>query len=257
MALMDGLRLYSQRHGGVIRLGVQGQDPADEIRALGHEATDQRLRALLSELTAVGTIQRPARGIYLVPDAFGRVSRWAVASELGGGSAHLSLWSAADFHGLTTSQVGWLSVVTDQPQVTVNLGPLGTAVFHRTDKRRVFGAIEVADGAVYARVARIERLLIDLLWFAEASDAPSSTETYAIWQAAVSRGLNGALLAEYTRRMGSNRLSRRVGYLMDHFQVAGSQPLLAQLGSEQELIQAIPGRGSVTLQPSPKWRVKG
>jgi predicted transcriptional regulator of viral defense system len=257
MTLLEDVRLYAQRHGGVVRLGVQDRDPAGEIRALGHPATDQRLRALLSDLASQGTIRHPARGIYLIPDAFGRVSRWAVAAELGGEAAYLSLWSAADFYELTTSQVGWLSVVGDRPLPSVKLGSLGTVVFHHTDRSRVFGALSVPDGGVFVHVARIERLLIDLLWFSDAPDVPSSTETYAIWKAAAGRSLNGALLADYTSRMNASRLSRRVGYLMEHFGLAGAEPLTRQVGTEKELIVAIPGRGAVTLPPSAKWRVKG
>lgn len=257
MTLIEGLLAYAQRHGGLVRLGTQNEDPGAEIRSLGHEITDQRLRALLSELVAQGKVQRPARGIYLVPDAFGRISRWAVASELGGQRAYVSLWSAADFHHLTTSQPGWLSVVSDRTLPTVDLGPAGTVVFHRTDSERLFGAVEVPDGGVYARIARIERLLIDLLWFGDAPDAPSAMETYAIWKAAVGRNLNGALLVDYTSRMTSARLSRRIGYLMEHFGMSGGDALLASKGTEEETIRAIPGRGSVTLPPSSKWRVKG
>lgn len=257
MTLLDGLRAYAQRHGGLVRLGVQNTDPIGEIRTFGYEASDQRLRALLSDLAAQGVIQRPARGMYLVPDAFGRVSRWAVASELAGPHGYLSLWSAADYHRLTTSQVGWLSVVGDKAQPSVDLGQLGSVVFHATQSHRLFGAQEIEDGGTYARVARIERMLIDLLWFPDGEEAPSSQETYIIWQAAVRKGINGPLLVDYTRRMKAGRLTRRVGYLMDLLGINGSEALAGLIGGEKEYISAIPGRGGATFTTSTKWRIGG
>lgn len=167
----------------------------------------------------------------------------------------MSMWSAAEFHKLTTSQTGWISVVTRRRQSEVDLDELGRAIFHTTDAERMFGAAETADGSVYARIAKPERLLLDLLLFAETPDAPSSPEIYEIWQAAA-RVVNAALLAEYARRMANARLARRIGFLMEHLGLPGHDVLLAHRGPNKVAIEAIPGRSSVRLGSSSKWRIR-
>lgn len=81
MALLDVLREHAQKHGGVIRLGTN-DDLISELRASNYDISESRVHHLLGEMVRDRIIRHPSRGIYLVPDAFGRVSRWAAASEM-------------------------------------------------------------------------------------------------------------------------------------------------------------------------------
>jgi predicted transcriptional regulator of viral defense system len=104
-----------------------------------------------------------------------------------------------------------------------------------------------------ARLADVERVLIDLVWFEGREGVPDAHQVLAIWEAS-SAAANPYVLVDYARRMDSVRLSRRVGYLMDRFGMGPTDALADWSTKDRGKIRAF-RFGAVGLPASNRWGI--
>ena len=240
------------RHGGVFEIDARGEQ-VRELAAAGVPASPSWLASVLDSLVRRGRAVRLERGAYAVTDAFGHVEPFAVGGYLVR-HGYVSLWSAADHHRLTTQDVSTVSVVTDVKKAAVEIAGTGyEAVFHRTSAARVFGFRDVRIGSTRARMADVEKMLIDLIWF---YGTPDAFQTMAIWRVAFEqRQANGYRLADYAARMDSPRLVRRIGHLLDVYRQPGADRLPDWRRGDRSVIPLLPGVSS-SGDVSQKWGVR-
>lgn len=231
----------AQRHGGVFRSDRSGAHLA-EMREASHEVLPAWVTRNLSTMVGQGRAIRLEKGAYAIADSFGRIEPFAIGANLVD-RGYVSLWSAADHYNLTTQDVSTVSVITDVIKPSLSIGQTGfTVSFHRTSKKRLFGFRDVAIGGTMARLADVEKMLIDLIWFYGAPGAPDGFQTMAIWRTAFEeRRANGYVIAEYAARMDSQRLVRRVGFLLDQFGQPGADQLPNWRTGERRAIPLLPG----------------
>lgn len=250
-ALIDA----AARHGGVLRIAKDSESLL-EIAASGHAVSALWATKVASSLVAKGRAIRIERGSYAIADAHGRIEPFAVGPALVR-NGYTSLWSAADHYNLTTQDVSTVSVITDRFKPPVEIGNLGyQVVFHKTSPNRIFGFENVPIGATTARMAEIERLLIDLVWFHGTPGAPAAAQVLSIWNAAMSeKRVNPYIVAEYAARMQSHTLVRRVGYLLERFKQPGADRLPDWRAADRSPIPLLPGE-VVAIPASRRWGIK-
>lgn len=242
----------AQGHGGVFRLGQHHEEVEARV---GRDATKRWVSTVIDRMLVRGLAVRLEKGSYAVADGLGRISPVAVAANLVD-DGYVSLWAAAAHHGVTTQDVELVPVVTTARKARISSPELGASfVFHRIGAERLFGWREEPVDGVYARVAELERLLIDLLWFEGLPGAPEPAQTLAIWRAAASR-VNPYVLIEYAQRMHSQRLARRVGYLMDLSEIEGSEALAGWRTGARNPFPLFRERPTM-VDPSSKWGISG
>jgi predicted transcriptional regulator of viral defense system len=235
--------------GGVFRIP---EGPA-LVAAAGHCVSLTRILAVLDEMEAHGAALHLERGAHVIPDPIGRVSTLAVGSHLVG-LGYISLWTATDHYGLTTQDVSGVSVVTPERKRPIDSPALNARfVFHRTSSERIFGWHEEAIDGTVARIADIERVLIDLVWFTGREGVPDAFQVLAIWEAAAATA-NPYVLVDYAQRMGSTLLERRIGYLMDRFAIGPTDALLGWRAKDRRDIRVF-RFGAVGLPASERWGV--
>lgn len=244
------------RHGGVFRSDRDGAHMA-ELRSLGHAVAPDWILDNLALMVAQGRAIRIERGAYAIADAFGRIEPFAIGGhmvDLG----YVSLWSAADHYNLTTQDVSTVSVITDRIKRPADIGATGFAVlFHKTTTERLFGYEDIQIGSTTARFATIEKMLIDLIWFFGAPATPDAFQTLSIWRAAFEeRRANGYIVAELAVKMNSQRLVRRVGYLLEQFGQPGTEALRNWRRGERRAIPLLAGTPP-TGAFSSAWGVHG
>jgi len=115
--------------------------------------------------------------------------------------------------------------------------------------------VPLGDGLT-APMASVEKALIDMLWFSEASDVPPASELFAMWEASVtSPSLNPRLLLRYAVQMQSPAVARRVGYLMDRFGIPGADELLAHRGKSNAALPLLRADEVMGL-PTNRWGIR-
>lgn len=214
----------TQLRGGVFAF----PESADLVRAMGHDVSPRRLYQVLDAMVGLGNAVRLERGTYAMADALGRVSPLAIGGYLAS-DAFVSLWSAASYYGLTTQDVEAVSVVVPSRRRPILASAVGASfVFHVTTPDRIFGWHQEPVDGVFARLADVERVLIDLLYFEGTRAVPPASQILSIWEEAKRTGrVNPYVLVDYAKRMRSWTLARRVGLLMDRFDLGPVDPLLA------------------------------
>ena len=131
---------------------------------------------------------------------------FAVATQLAFPS-YLSFSSAFYLHGRMEQVVDSLIVVTSRRRRDINF--LGMSIeFVRFDEKRIFGYRKVEKGNSYVLLADIEKSVVDALYMPRRCP-------FAQARAALDDGFNRDLLEEYAKRMGSEAVVRRAGYLVE------------------------------------------
>ena len=242
------------RNGGVFRLD-RGGATMGELAVVGFAVEAGTVTRTMSRLVEIGRAVRVEKGAYVVADAFGRVEPFAAAPALVD-AGYLSLWAAADHYRLTTQDVAGMAVVTDRTKAEVPLIHDYVARFHTTNADRLFGFHEEPMGGTYGRIADVEKMLIDLVWFYGQPITPDAFQVMAIWRHAFhEHRANPYVLADYAARMNSQRLARRVGYLLDAYQQPGSDLLAGWKSGDRKPITVLPGLPSGGGTLDPRWGI--
>lgn len=241
----------AQSSGGAFRVA----DARVRLAALGHKVSSRRVLQVVEAMVKHGRTVRLDRGSYAVADGLGRISPLAVGSHLTP-DGFVSLWTAADYYKVTSQDVSTVAVVTATRRRRFSSDDLGASfAFHMTTPDRLFGWHEEPIDGVFARLADIERMLIDLLWFEGTAGVPEPAQVLAIWRASAST-VNPFVLVDYAKKMRSQRLSRRVGYLMDECDLEPSAALVGWRQGHREptaLFRDFP----TFVDPSTKWGISG
>ena len=177
---------------------VGEQDPADLYRQL-------------SRWVKSGQLLQLRRGLYtLAPPLRRREPHpFLIAGALERGT-YVSLQSALAFHGLIPESVPTTTSVGPARPGSFDT-PCGRFEFHhlRADLCRGYQRLEVATGQ-FARVARPENALVDLLYLTPGSDDPN-----ALAELRLSRlsEIDWNLLEEFARATGKEKLARALTHL--------------------------------------------
>jgi predicted transcriptional regulator of viral defense system len=249
--LESALVSVAQAQGGVLRTG---RDAYAQFEARGHRVGSAWLHSVVNALVESGRAIRLERGIYAVADDLGRISPVAVGGHIVPGG-FVSLWSAADFYDLTTQDVSMVSVITSKrhpPIAAVELDAF--FAFHVTSPDRLFGWHDEPINGTFARIADVERLLIDLLLF-QGPGVPEPEQVRAIWRSAIGRA-NPYVLVDYARRLAVASVARRVGYLMDEVGLGPTRALEGWRAGDRHPVALFPSSPS-SAELSTKWGVYG
>lgn len=245
------IRSAAQLQGGVFAF----PEAAALVRSIGPDIGSRRLQAVLDQLVEIGVALRIERGRYVLVDALGRMSPLAIGAYLVP-AGYVSLWSAAFYYGFSTQDVETVSVITTVKKARLEVPEIGASfVFHKTTPHRIFGWHEEPTDGVFARLADRERVLIDLLYFQGTRGVPRGPQIRAIWEAARST-VNPFVLVDYTRRLGSSTLARRVGYLMDELSLGPTDALLEWRARDRTAIPLFLG-GASSAKGSARWGIQG
>lgn len=258
MNTQTAIRESALRHGGLVKIGRGDKPILEDLRAAGASDQAVNLRSTLSEMARKGEAIRLERGSYAIPDAHGTVQPLAIGPRLAKGG-YVSLLTAADHYGLTMSQTRTVSVIGPKDRAPLDAPEIDAKfVFHMVAPKRIFGWREEQMGSVYAPIATIERMLIDLVWLDGAADDPDPGEIVRIWKEAGEQGVvNAASLARLVAQMDSAWLVRRVGYLMDLAGIEGSDRLLPSIGGDPNYIPLFRSNPDLPMQRAGRWRIKG
>ncbi len=164
-------------------------------------------------------------------------------------------WHTALYHyGLLEQQATRIFCGIPRQKKSVRFGNFEVR-FIKVSRDSFFG-IEPAIGFEQPVVmANVEKALLDSL------SRPDLTGTFptviGAFESAVNRGLvDGEKLAAYTTQLGSQALTRRVGFLMDRYELDGSAPLLGQIGPRRRLEAFRPGDDRDHGVVDEKWRLR-
>ena len=242
----------AQQRGGLFDVATSSEVVLD----IGHEVTGRRLRAVLSDLVERGSAVPLERGRYAIVDGLGRISPIAMGGFLAP-AAYVSLWTAADHYRLTTQEVSTIAVVTATQKRPLDSEALGVRfIFHQTTGRRLFGWHEEPIDGVMACLADVEKVLIDLLWFGGQAGVPRAAQVMAIWEEGA-KLMNPYVLVDYSNKMASSRLRRRVGYLMDLFGLTGSDGLLDWRSVDRSPVRLFASEAWNVERSAGRWGVYG
>jgi predicted transcriptional regulator of viral defense system len=191
-------------------------------------------RSFVRKLVNRGVAARLKPGLYvLVPFELGRERQFVgsplvVAREIVNGAAYyLSHATAMEIHGMLTQPQLVVMVTTPKPRRSVTT--LGTEFrFIRCQRRHLFGLTEHwATKQDKVRVSDPERTIIDGLKQPEYCGGLTEVAK-GLWMRR--QDLKVARLVGYAKRIGVGAVLRRLGFLLETYQMAG-QPDLERLRS--------------------------
>jgi predicted transcriptional regulator of viral defense system len=164
-------------------------------------------------------------------------------------------WHTALFHyGLIEQQSSTVYCGVPRRKATVRFGRFAIR-FVYVPASAIFGVEPSIEFQQSVMLASPERALLDSL------QRPELAAPYPVllagFEAAVQRELlDPHRLVSYVVRLGSAALSRRVGFLMDHYGLPGSEPLLDHIGARRRLEAFKPGDPRESGDMEPKWRLR-
>lgn len=164
-------------------------------------------------------------------------------------------WHTALYHyGLLEQQA--TRIICGIPQQKKSVRFSGFEVRFVKVSRDSFFGIEPASGFEQKVVmANVEKALLDSL--ARPELAGTFPTVIAAFESAVERGIvDGEKLAAYTLQMDSPALTRRVGFLMDRYELDGSAPMLERIGPRRRLEAFRPGDDRALGDIDEKWRLR-
>lgn len=219
---------------------------------------------LLEDMSRKGWAHRIQSGRYLVeldataPQALPLIEELEPLAEavLGGlGVPYYLSWHTALFHyGLLEQQSSTIFCGTPKRKAPVRFGRFAIR-FVYSPAPMLFGiepSIEFQQSVMFASP---ERALLDSLQRPELA-APYPVLLAAFESAIQQELLDPRRLVAYTVRLGNAALARRVGFLMDHYGLQGSEPLLDHIGARRRLEAFKPGDSRESGEAEPKWRLR-
>ena len=193
---------------------------------------------LVSRMAEHGLLHRVQRGLYVleastirheVPAVESLKAVAAVAAEQIVGSAYYLSWHSALFHhGLLDQQASTVFVGVRARKSEISFSGYGLR-FVRVSDRKFFGWDTVNVSGHSVNIANVEKALLDSL------DRPALAAPFAIVVSALlgawrSSRLDIEQLVDYAVRLGSPTLNRRLGFLMETFDIPGHERLLTLIG---------------------------
>jgi predicted transcriptional regulator of viral defense system len=219
---------------------------------------------LLEDMARKGWAHRIQSGRYLVevdaasPQALPLVDELEplVEAVLAGlGVPYYLSWHTALFHyGLVEQQSSTIFCGVPRRKTPVRFGRFAIR-FVYSPAPAIFGnepSIEFQQSVIFASP---ERALLDSLQRPDLA-APYPVLLAAFESAVQQKMLDPRRLVAYTVRLGSAALARRVGFLMDHYGLQGSEPLLDYIGARRRLEAFKPGDSRESGEAEPKWRLR-
>ncbi len=197
---------------------------------------DASARSFVRKLVDRGVAARLKPGLFvLVPFELGRERQYlgsplVVARELMNGDAYyLSHATAMEIHGMLTQPQLVVMVTTPKPRRSVTT--LGTQFrFVRCQRRHLFGLTEYwATKQERVRVSDPERTIVDGLKQPEYCGGLTEVAK-GLWMRR--QDLKVARLVGYAKRIGVGAVLRRLGFLLETYQMAGEpdlEPLRSRL----------------------------
>lgn len=201
------------------------------------------LAVTLNRLVASGTLIRPRRGTYCLPDT----PVLAIASGIRSPS-YISLLAALEHHGLTTQSPRVIDVISAGRSARFPLLTDHGLYEIRLIKTRVLsqaGYEKTELGGKRAFIATLEQAIIDGLRYPRYLDLE---DTFI----AMDEGVDKRAIIQAAKRVGDRTLYRRLGYLLQESGHGISQDTFGPLGGGRPpLDPGYPIQGAV----DPVWRV--
>lgn len=169
---------------------------------------------VLRQLVHTGRVARLRRGVYLVPDAQGRMLPPAAVAALLAPKGYLSFYGALILYGLTDQDTGGWAVVTPRRQASARYGRVRIVfVIRRASAPRAQVRTRRMAG-VPVRVASAEDAFCDCL--ERPGYAPSPAELLRILRTGLqTRRLSAGRLRDRALRIGSPSVASRLGLLLE------------------------------------------
>lgn len=207
--------IYNAPLGGMVLRELRTDTALRELIAAGPVVVAPRLEPwVLRQLVNTGRIARLRRGVYLVPDARGRMLPPAAVAALLDSKGYLSFYGALILHGLTDQDTGLWAVVAPRRQPGARYGRARIVFVPRRARasRPDVRARRLAGVAV--RVASAEDAFCDCL--ARPRYGPSAAELLRILTTGLqSRRLSLRRLRDRALRSGSPSVASRLGLLVE------------------------------------------
>lgn len=200
--------------GNVLRL-LQTDRALQRLIAAGPVVVNPDLEPwVLRQLVRTGRIARLRRGVYLVPDARGRMVPPAAAAALLAPKGYLSFYGALIVYGLTDQDTHVWAVVGARPQSPARYGR-ARVVFVARRARAPLAKVRVRRiGGVPVRIASPEDAFCDCV--ERPRYAPSPTELLRILQTGLkTRRISKRRLRDRALRSRSPYVASRVGLLLE------------------------------------------
>jgi predicted transcriptional regulator of viral defense system len=210
-------------------MAAGGHDVFTFEKAAGFWGGGQYARNSLATLEHKGWLERLERGRYmLVPLEAGTDRTWsedplAIGAIVAPDGA-AAYWTAVAYWGWTSQLPRIQTILTPSRRFRKRVTMLGVPYrFVETRPERLFGiAAEVRDG-LQVRVTDRERTVLDSL---DRPDLCGGIAEVASALAAAWSELDLARLTSYMERFGSGTVPKRLGYLVEWAELAGSEPWL-------------------------------
>jgi len=169
---------------------------------------------VLRQLVSTGRIARLRRGVYLVPDAQGRMLPPAAVAALLDPNGYLSFYGALILHGLTDQDTGVWTVVTSRRQAAARYGRARIVFVARRARTPRAQVRSRRMAGVPVRVASADDAFGDCL--ERPRYAPSAAELLRILRTGLqTRRLSVRRLRDRALRSGSPSVASRVGLLLE------------------------------------------
>lgn len=169
---------------------------------------------VLRQLVRTGRIARLRRGVYLVPDAQGRMVPPAAVAALLDPRGYLSFYGALVLHGLTDQDTGVWAVVSSRRQATARYGRARIVFVARRARAPLPRVVTRRITGVPVRVASPADAFCDCL--ERPRFAPSPAELLRILRAGLqTRRLSVRGLRDRALRGGSPFVASRLGLLLE------------------------------------------
>ena len=167
---------------------------------------------------------------------------------------YLSWHTALFHHGLIEQQSSTIHCAIPAKKSPARFGSFAVH-FVKVSRDSFFGIEPITKYREPVVMANVEKALLDSL------NRPDLAASYpvvvAAFGAAAGRGsISGKRLVDYTITLGSGALARRVGFLMDRYEVGGSEPLLEHIGPHRRLEAFRPGDRRDSGELEGKWRLR-
>jgi predicted transcriptional regulator of viral defense system len=202
-----------------------------------------KLRQTLSRLTKKGWLIRLAKGRYLVvpmsvPTGSPYTgSAFLIGSALAGKPYYIGYWNMLNYYGYTEQLPRAVFVATQKKRrETVVHGV--TYTFIRLSDHKFFGMREIEESGQMVTVSDREKTILDCLDHPEYCGGILESAKGVLYG---SRDWDWNRIVEYIDRLGNSAAPRRLGFLMDFFQIGSRE--------QQESLQRFLRSGYVLLDP--------
>ncbi len=169
---------------------------------------------VLRQLVRTGRIARLRRGVYLVPEARGRMLPPAAVAALLDPKGYLSFYGALVLHGLTDQDTSVWAMITSRRQASSRYGRARIAFVPRRARAPRARVLIRRLAGVVVRVASADDALIDCL--VRPRYAPEAAELLRILRTGLrARRLSVQRLRDLALRSGSPSAASRLGLLLE------------------------------------------